>query len=266
MVKSCFEFDPEKRATCVNLLNHGYFDDRFKVSFENEMAEILGKEIRDKHLSYRRSISNESQSPEPNLLSKFTSRDTTPNRTGQKSIGTIRFNPDDLIPFTKTPELCEERHIGPPPNFLPNIKLRRDEDSHNSSFHGLKKKNSELKIPLIKQIKHTNDYHPHHHKLKNIEFGSSVIEKSHNLSTIYEIRDVAIGDQTIRSRNNSKSHIKQRHPDHPYFQSVPTPLPSSKLKNTQYMTKKTKITLYYSYSLKSGMSSNSPNVSRLVKP
>ncbi|CAG9325039.1 unnamed protein product [Blepharisma stoltei] len=261
-MKLCFELDPEKRATCDILLNHEYFDKKFKQDLEQELFGISGNSTFEGKSSYRRSISNDPSSPEPSLTSKYTSRDITPHRIGQKSIGTIRFNPEDLIPQTKTPDLREELHIGPPPNFLPNLKLKRDEESaHNSSFYGLKKKSSDIKIPLIKQLKHSTDISymkNQQYMIKNLDLSQNIIEKSHNLSTIYEMRDYSSGNQTIRSGNPSKTHIKQRvQADHSYFQPIPTPVPT-KMKYQTTFPKKTKITF-----LKTG--SQNQALSKLLK-
>ena len=67
----------------------------------------------------------------------------------QKSLGTIRLNPDDLIPNASISKQEDEKTVG----FLPELKVRKEEESLNlNTFYGSRKRR-EVRIPYINPMK-----------------------------------------------------------------------------------------------------------------
>ncbi|CAG9312659.1 CDKL2_1 [Blepharisma stoltei] len=225
-LKGCFVFDPKSRFTCDDLLKHDYFSTSFKASFEHELLEIFNDDT-ENNFSLKKSMSEHS-SPEPGALPR-TVRDVTPKRNIAKS---INLKSDEIVPG-KDQEI--ERNQLPPPNFLPNLRLRRDEETYpNLSHQEIKKKKSDLKIPVLNGAKHFNESRQIP-SLKQIE-----IDRGQNVSPTYFEHEDGKMHYSVKGRHNSKSNLKVRNGDFAYIQAI-TPVPQ--LNHRQVFGKKSNIKL-----------------------
>mmetsp|Transcript_4433 Transcript_4433/g.4262 ORF Transcript_4433/g.4262 Transcript_4433/m.4262 type:complete len:238 (-) Transcript_4433:12-725(-) len=204
-------YDPKSRKSCEELLKHDYFSNTFRASFEQELMELFND---DYETSSSIRISNsEYCSPEPGVLPR-TVRDITPKRTVIKS---INLKADESVNSQNKEEI--ERNQLPPPNFLPNLRLRREEETYpNLSHLEIRKKRSDIKIPVLNPVKHLNESRQIP-SLKQFD-----IERGQNLTPTFFEHDDGKMFYSVKGRHNSKSSLKARNGDLTYIQAV-TPAP-----------------------------------------
>lgn len=227
-LKWCFMYDPKQRPSCEELLKHEYFSNAFRASFEHELNDAFNDEF--DNLNSKNSISDHG-SPETGALPR-TVRDLTPKRAIVRS---INLKVDDFgINQNKEPIELDRSPL-PPPNFLPNLRLRRDEETFtNMSQQEIRKKRSDVKIPILNPIKHLNESRQMP-SLKAIDQ-----DRLNNASPTYFEHEDNRSYLTVKGRHNSRSSLKARNGDYSYIQSI-TPVPQINHRTT--FSKKTNIKL-----------------------
>lgn len=155
-------YEPGQRPSCDQLLNNDYFETEFREDYEQDLLDIIAIEMKESKLSHRPTPLSDSNSPELQVMPKIMNRDITPVKFTHKHIGTVHLNAYELLPKgsslkpnSDTVEL-ETRPFGafsptngPPANFLPDLKIKRDEESATFTYVGIRKNKRELKVNRV---------------------------------------------------------------------------------------------------------------------
>ena len=198
---------------------------------------------------------SESNSPEPHSMPKIMNRDSTPIKFNQKNIGTVHLNPYELLPkgaslkhSSETPDL-EARPFGafspangPPANFLPDLKIKRDEDA-SLSYLGIRKRKSDLKISRVVQ-KGSTELSSLSKPLPSVKIVDLTDKISHY--TAHDQYDsyglkvkITQGHTSLKNRNTSRSNLKSRNSgEFSYLSVIATPVPPAVHNNRNPFPKK----------------------------
>jgi hypothetical protein len=234
------------------LLKHDYFEPEFRQNFEQELLDLIAIEMQETRLAQRHPLS-ESNSPEPHGMPKIMKRDTTPVKFNQKNIGTVHLNAYELLPKgssikhnSETPDL-EARPFGafspangPPANFLPDLKIKRDEDA-SLSYLGIRKRKSDLKISRVIQ-KGSTEMSSLSKPLPSVK----IVDLTDKISYYtahdqYEGLKVKLtqGHTSLKNRNTSRSNLKSRNSgEFSYLSVIATPVPPAVHPNRNPFPKK----------------------------
>lgn len=210
------------------MLSHPYFDSDFKVEFEQELADLLALEAQERQGFMRSKGLSENTTPEPHFFND--KKSSSPRREYFRGIGTVLMNAEKLIPEKYLSISIRTSHEDsslssfptPPANFLPELKMRREED-HHYGYHSFspstfRKKKSEFRFTK-----------PGEQKVKIIDMQNSVMMRQ--LDSVIESSSEGIQravKMVYKSRNISKAALpaKPRTPSEK-TQAIAIPMPPS---------------------------------------
>lgn len=206
-LKCCLACDPSERLSGQDLLSHSYFDPDFKVEFEQELADLLALEAQERQGFMQSKGLSENTTPEPHFFND--KKSNSPRKEYFRSIGRVLMDAEKLIPEKYNSLSIRTSHEdnslssfpSPPANFLPELKMRR-EDDHHYGYHSIspstfRKKRSEFRIPR-----------PGEQRVKIIDMQNSVMMRK--LDTVLESSSEGMqraAKMVYKSRSISKAAL-----------------------------------------------------------